>query len=67
MENKISKLYIADVKLNEKDKVYNPALIVENRHGVLIVFENLFVTSYFPDEPVTAIIKNKIYIKDVSL
>ena len=67
MDNNISRIYIADVKLNETDKDYKRMLIIENENGSLFVDKELFVISFMPNDAVTAIVKNKTNLINVDV
>lgn len=67
MANNISKLYRADVKLNEDDKNYKKMLVIENNSGVLFIDNNLCSISYTPQQTIDVIVKNKFNILNMEL
>lgn len=67
MENNISRIYTANVKLNETDKDYRKMLIVENDKGVLFIENDLCVISFMPGQSVDVIVKNKYNLVNIEL
>ena len=62
MEKKLTRIYSAEVKLNESDDNYTKQLILENNSGVLFIDSDFFVLSFQFGEVLYPIIKNKVYV-----
>jgi len=61
----ITKVYIADVKLNKTDKNYRKYIILYNEHGYLLIDYELFVISSYSLDDFEVI--NKKHITDISI
>lgn len=66
----VTKLYIADVKLNPTDNKYTKKLLIENENGVLMINRGLFSISFMNEEAITLTnveVINKKHIGDITL
>lgn len=59
----VTRLYTANIKLNNNNKEYIKYLVIINNNGVLISDKGLFVLSFFTEED----FKNEVDIKDNKL
>lgn len=66
MNKLITRVYTAQVKLNPKNK-FKKQLILENDNGVLFIDKELFVISFYPNQTITATVKDKVPINTIFL